>query len=171
MCNLKTSHAAAASERSRKLRIHPYLILDRIGVRLYNVFVLPVLLYNYSTWCLTDHDISSLEVFHRRHLRRVFRTHFPQHISKADLYKSCNTKWLRISLTQSILELFGHIFRRSQPIPAQLNMLRYYDSTGQMPSYRGRTTTCLPTILGKDIRLTIAILSVSAIPQISTPCQ
>nr|CCA18934.1 AlNc14C60G4397 [Albugo laibachii Nc14] len=137
-------------------KLRERLLPEILRVHLYNVRVLPILPYNLDTWVLTDHDISSLEVFHRRHLRRVFRTHFPQHISKADLYKSCNTKWLRISLTQSILELFGHIFRRSQPIPAQLNMLRYYDSTGQMPAYRGRTTTCLPTILGKDIRLTIA---------------
>ena len=129
------------------------MVPEALRVRLYNVYVLPILLYNCGTWGLTDHDIESLEAFHRRHLRRVLRVHYPQHISNAALYKRCKTAPLRLHLTKSRWRLFGHILRRAQPIPAQLNMVRYYATVGTMPAYRGRMRTCLPTVLDKDLRL------------------
>ena len=33
--------------------------------------------------------------------------------------------------------------------------LRYYDSAGNLPTHRGRTPTCLPAVLDKDLRLDI----------------
>nr|CCA23568.1 endonucleasereverse transcriptase putative [Albugo laibachii Nc14] len=151
----RKSHATAAFKRFWKLWLHPHLLPESLRVRLYNAYVLPILLYNCGTWGLTDRDIGSLEAYHRRHLRRVLRIHYPQHISNADLCTRCNTKPLRIHLTRSPWKLFGHILRRAQPIPAQLTMLQYFASARQLPAYRGPTPTCLPTILAKDLRLDI----------------
>nr|CCA28178.1 hypothetical protein PITG_00382 [Albugo laibachii Nc14] len=95
----RKSYATAAFRRFWKLWLHPHLLQKNLRVRLYNVYVLPILIYNCGTCDLTDRDISNLEVYHRRHLHRVLCIHFPQHISNADIYKRCNTKPLRIHLT------------------------------------------------------------------------
>ncbi|CCI43313.1 unnamed protein product [Albugo candida] len=152
---LRKAHATAAFKRFWKVWIHSHLLPETLRVRLYNIYVLPILLYNCGTWGLTEREIGSLEAYHRRHLLRVLRIHYPQQISNADLYKRCNTKPLRIHLARSRWRLFGHTLRRAQPIPAQMNMLRYYDSAGNLPTHRGRTPTCLPTVLDKDLRLDI----------------
>ena len=68
---------------------------DHIGeekrLRLYNCLVLPVLLYNFSTWRLNKKDENTIDLFHRSQLRYLIGKKFPFTISNVNLYKRCKS--------------------------------------------------------------------------------
>ncbi|KAG6611604.1 putative EndonucleaseReverse transcriptase [Phytophthora cinnamomi] len=74
---------------------------ERTRVRLYNSYVLPILLHNCGTWALTKGDVLGLESFHRRQLRQVLGVRYPRRISNAALYKRCNARPLRYRITKA----------------------------------------------------------------------
>lgn len=65
--------------------------------KLYNVYVIIIVLYDCGTGALIERDIGGLEAYHRSHLRRLLRIHlrrllrihYVEHISNVDLYKWC----------------------------------------------------------------------------------
>ncbi|EGZ30617.1 hypothetical protein PHYSODRAFT_467847 [Phytophthora sojae] len=103
--------------------IWPQYVSDATRVRLYNCYVLPVLLYNSGTWALTPSELSGLESFHRRQLR--------------------SERPRRHRITAARWRLFGHILRRPE-IPAYTQMAAYFDSSSK-GTWRGRPRTTLPT--------------------------
>ena len=42
-----------------------------LRLRLYESFVVPVLIYNMGTWGLTKTELDRLDAYHRRHLRQI----------------------------------------------------------------------------------------------------
>ncbi|RMX63187.1 hypothetical protein KXD40_006725 [Peronospora effusa] len=57
--------ATAALHRMWKVWLRPSKTSEATRLRLYNCYVLPILLYNCGTWALTDSVLRSLESFHR----------------------------------------------------------------------------------------------------------
>ncbi|EGZ07846.1 hypothetical protein PHYSODRAFT_527293 [Phytophthora sojae] len=121
--------AAGALRRLWTIWIRPQYVSDATRVRLYNYYVLPVLLYNSGTWALTPSELSGLESFHRRQLR--------------------SERPLRHRITATRWRLFGHILRRPE-IPAYTQMAAYFDSPSK-GTWRGRPRTTLPTVLDADL--------------------
>ena len=61
--------ASVAFRNMWKIFVRHQRISECNRLRLYNVYVRPVLLYNCGTWGLTETVMKSLEAFHRRQLR------------------------------------------------------------------------------------------------------
>ena len=75
-----------------KLWKRPQCASLRARMRAYNAFVLPVLLYNASTWVASQSIVNKLDVLHREHLRRVKGVAWPFRISNKVLYSSCGAE-------------------------------------------------------------------------------
>ena len=118
-------------------------------VRLFNAYILPILLYNCGTWSLTKTNESALNSFHRSLLRRVVGIFWPDKIKPEELYK--RTEALELSQTIAIRRhtLLGHILRLNIEAPAQKAMNNYYMSTPKLLPKRPKTI--LPAVLKKDL--------------------
>ena len=115
-------------------------------MRAYNAFVLPVLMYNASTWGLSKSVEKKIEAFHRTQLRQVMGVKWPFVVSNKVLYKCCKAKPLGVTLRQLRWNLFGHVLRLSPDTPAQVAMDFYCNSVGEQ-KFKGRTQTTLPVLL------------------------
>eukprot|EP00644_Phytophthora_capsici_P005377 jgi/Phyca11/96606/e_gw1.1.1544.1 len=125
----RKSLAAAALRRLWTVWLRPHYTTDETRVRLYNCYVLPVLLYNSGTWALTTTQLLRLESFHRRQLR--------------------SEQPLRHRITTARWQLFGHVLRRPTDTPAFIQMEAYFATgTGK---WRGRPRTTLPLVLDADL--------------------
>ncbi|KAG6623819.1 putative EndonucleaseReverse transcriptase [Phytophthora cinnamomi] len=129
--------ARAALNRMWTLWLRTSSTSERTRVRLYNSYVLPILLYNCGTWALTKGDVLGLESFHRRQLRQVVGVRYPQRISNAALYKRCNARLLRYRITKARWALFGQVLRGSDRNPEFMQMARCFDSSTE-GGWRGR---------------------------------
>ncbi|KAE9335811.1 hypothetical protein PF008_g13319 [Phytophthora fragariae] len=145
--------ARAALNRMWTLWLRTSQTSERTRVRLYNSYVLPILLYNCGTWALTKGGVLGLESFHRRQLRQVLGIRHPRRISNAALYKRCNARPLRYRITKARWVLFGQVLRGSDRNPAFMQMARYFDSSTE-GGWRGRPRTTLPTLLDQNFRNT-----------------
>ncbi|OQR83644.1 hypothetical protein ACHHYP_14464 [Achlya hypogyna] len=124
--------------------------LARMRLRLYSAYVLPTLLYNFSTWALTAGDVAGLESFHRRQLRQVIGIHYPTHIGNDRLYERCKATPLRFRLTASRWSLLGHILRSSRDIPANRAMDAYF-ARSDSARWAGRPMSALPRQLDANL--------------------
>ena len=93
--------ASAALHRMWKVWLGPSKTSESTRLRLYNCYVLPILLYNCGTWALTYSMPRSIESFHRRQLRKVIGVHYPNTISNDQVYVRTKTEPLRFHLLHS----------------------------------------------------------------------
>ena len=114
-------------------------------MRVYNSFILPILLYNSNTWGVTDAAIHKLETFHRRQLRTVLGIFYPFTISNKELYKRCKATPIGSILRESRWRLFGHVLRLPVDAPAQIAMDFYCSQKESIQ--KGRPQTTLPVVL------------------------
>ncbi|KAE9016063.1 hypothetical protein PR003_g8690 [Phytophthora rubi] len=117
--------------------------------RLYNCYVLPILLYNYGTWALTPAELASMESFHCRQLRSVLNVRYTQRMSNAVLYEICQERPLRHRVIAARWRLFGHILRRPDT-PVYVQTAAYF-APSDKGFWRVRLRTTLPTVLNADL--------------------
>ena len=67
-------------------------ISEKLRLRLYQAFAIPVLTYNGGTWGLTVALEESLDSFHRQHLRSLLGVRWPQKITNVSLYARCKAE-------------------------------------------------------------------------------
>ncbi|XP_029655707.1 uncharacterized protein LOC115229511 [Octopus sinensis] len=79
--------ATAALSRIRKKWLQAWPISRALGSRFYNAFVKPVLLYNSSTWGISDTELKTIDSFHPKQLRLLHGIHWPSKINNLSLYK------------------------------------------------------------------------------------
>jgi len=79
----------------------------RARMRAYNAFVLPVLLYNATTWGISQSVVNKLDVLHRKHLRRVMGVAWPYRVSNKVLYAHCKAEPLGPVLRRLRWNLFA----------------------------------------------------------------
>lgn len=129
-----------------------HLVSERLHIRLYNAFVLPVLLYNCGCWSLTLAGGARLDSFHRRQLRSLLGIKWPQRISNTALYTRCQAEKLTTVLRRQRWKLLGHILRMDSNVPAVQAMHRYFNpQPDSVPKWRGRPRTTLPLTLQADL--------------------
>lgn len=80
-------------------------------LRLYNTFVLPVLLYGSETWTLTQADSAKLDAVDQFCLRRICGVHWSDHISNAAIRKRTGQPPVTSTIAKRRLSLFGHVAR------------------------------------------------------------
>ena len=121
---------------------------EQLRIRIYNVFIPPILRYNLHTTDLTQLQLSTLDTYHRKQLRFICRIFYPARIPNKDLYHRCRTTPISIMIIEQRWKLFGHILRLPFTSPPQLSMQQYYILR---PTGRGAPRTTLPVQLNKDL--------------------
>ena len=122
-----------------------------LRLRLYDSFVVPVLVYNMGTWGLTKTELERLDAYHRRHLRQIIGIQWPHRISNTALYRRCRCRPISENVKSARWRLFGHVLRMPLDAPAQQAIDYYFADTG-VGTFRGRPRTTLPTALSADLR-------------------
>ena len=126
------------------------LVSERLRIRLYNAFVLPVLLYNCGCWSLTVAGGARLDSFHQRQLRSLLGIKWPQRLSNTTLYIRCQAEKLTTVLRRQRWKLLGHILRMDNDVPAVQAMHKYFNQPHGEPKWRGWPRTTLPLTLQTD---------------------
>jgi len=86
-------------------------IKTSVQMLFYRAFVLPHFMNGMYAHVLNSSDMQQLEVVHRRHLRRITRTHYPYFISNVHLYQRAGAKRLEHYFMKQRWKLFGSILR------------------------------------------------------------
>ena len=81
-------------------------------LKLYNSYVLHVLIYGSECWRMTDKDINRLSSFHNTCLRKIMKMFWPNKISNKDLHDITNTKDMETLLIQKRWRWLGHVLRK-----------------------------------------------------------
>ena len=143
--------ASAAFNRMTTLWIRGDKIKNATKLKLYTSLIKSILLYNCGTWALTQKEEQKLDSFHRKQLKRVLNIYYPTKISNKKLYKKCDERPLSIQILESRWQLFGHILRRDEHIPANKAMIAFFTPSGQT-KYKGRPPTTIYTKLNQDLK-------------------
>jgi hypothetical protein len=121
-----------------------------LKLRVYNCYILSVLLYNCGTWGLTEAIERKLNVFHRNHLRRMCNIRWPTMISNSDLYSRCQALPLSALLRKRRWELLGHCLRLPGDAPAQIAF--DFAVSKLTPRRVGRPRACWLTKVRQELR-------------------
>ena len=119
-------------------------------LRLYKALVLPILLYNASTWATTKAVFEKLNAFHRRQLRSLLGIKWTDKVTNDEVYERTNSQPLSLIITRSRWNLFGHILRRPSDIPANVAMQSYFEPSTKA-GYRGKPPINIPKLLDEDL--------------------
>ena len=144
--------ANVAFHKMKSIWLRRHHVSEDLRLRLYNAFVVPVLLYNMGTWGLTQKQTDGLDSYHRKQLRQVIGIRWPHRISNAALYKRCKCGPLNIRITEARWRLFGHVLRLPRDVPAQMQIDEYFKREVGVDSWRGRPRTTLPAVLHEDLK-------------------
>jgi len=80
-------------------------------IRLYNVYILPVLLYGAETWTLTKVLSAEIDSFDQWCQRRILRLHYSQHVSNHEVRRHTDCILASEIIQSRRLKLFGHTAR------------------------------------------------------------
>ncbi|XP_065197602.1 uncharacterized protein LOC135829123 [Sycon ciliatum] len=141
--------AAAACRLLWSLWSRRSTVGEELRLRLYNAFVLPVLVYNAGTWGLMAAAEGGLDAFHRGQLRSLIGFVWPQKIATTALYDRCKAEPISRIITRARWRLFGHILRLPSDAPAVLSMVSYFQCDDH--KWRGRPRITLPVKLDDDL--------------------
>lgn len=118
----RISQARAAFSKMWKIWLYNKKIKLDTRIKLYNACVKSILTYNMGASGASEAKLEAMNWAHRRHLRQIMKIHFPQKITNEELYKACKTGKVSTNIHQQRLELFGHILRQPENIPANIVM-------------------------------------------------
>ena len=112
---------------------HKNKISQNKKLRIFNAYILPILLYNCGTWSSWKTSEEKLDAFHRRLLRSVIGVFWPEKIPNEELY--CKTSQIKLGSTirNRRLTLLGYILRLSPDLPAQTLMEAYFQAPNKQP--------------------------------------
>ncbi|XP_029654863.1 uncharacterized protein LOC115228422 [Octopus sinensis] len=148
----RKSLATFALKRLNNIWLRGKKISASLKIKLYNMFVKPVLLYNSSSWALTVQEMKNLNSFHRMQLKYILGIFWPKRISNKHLYSRYNAHPLDEEIRCNRWGLFGHILRMDRKTHANLAMEHHY-APHPGTNFRGRPRITLPTLLHQDLTL------------------
>jgi len=82
-------------------------------LRLYQTYIVPVLMYGCETWAITKYLLSRLDAFDTWALRKILRKPYTCHVSNAEVRETTGCSPLSHLVTNRRLRLFGHVARSS----------------------------------------------------------
>ena len=101
--------AAVAFQRLWSLWVRKRNISEGLHLRLYNAYIVPVIVYNMGTWGLTPAEWARFDAFHRRQPMQVIGIRYPEKISSNALYGRCECGPMSLSAIKARWGLFGHV--------------------------------------------------------------
>jgi len=82
-------------------------------IRLYQTYIVPVLLYGCETWSTTKLQCSRIDAFDMWALRKILRIPYTRHVTNVEVGATTGCHPLSHLVTDRRLRLFGHIVRSS----------------------------------------------------------
>jgi len=82
-------------------------------LRLYQTYIVLVLMYGYETWATTKYLLSRLDAFDTWALHKILRIPYSRHVSNAEVRRTTGCSPLSRLVTNRRLRLFSHIARSS----------------------------------------------------------
>ena len=147
----KIQLASVAFRQHLKLWPRRHLTSLRLRMRVYNAFVMPVLLYNVGALALSDKLGNTIDVFHRRQLRYVLGIRWPTTISNQRLYAITKSKPISLLAKERRWTFFGHICRLPADVPARRMMASFFRASSLLVKRVGRPKNCLAAVLNNDL--------------------
>jgi len=80
-------------------------------IRLYNVYILPILLYGADTWSMTVASSRRLDAFDQWCLRRIVHIPYTAHITNEEVRRRTGQPPVTSVIAKRRLRLFGHLAR------------------------------------------------------------
>ena len=80
-------------------------------IRLYNVYILPILLYGADTWSMTVASSRRLDAFDQWCLRRIVHIPYAAHITNEEVRRKTGQPPVTSVIAKRQLRLFGHLAR------------------------------------------------------------
>jgi len=124
-------------------------ITEERKIRLYDSLVVSVLLYNCCCWAVTQTVLESVDVVHRKHLRRLLNIYWPSTISNNALYTRTQTIPLSKRIEKARWTMLGHVLRSDNSTPAYQSFLFAAFGCKEFKGRRGRHRTNLFDIIVK----------------------
>ena len=150
----------AAMKKLEKIWLNGSRVRLTTRVKLLDSMVMHVLKYNSLCWALRKSDISSLNAFHRRLLRRICKIHWPNRITNKKLYKLTKTIPLTVQITKARWRYLGHVLRMDPESPPHKAMLYYFASEPcHVKKHSGGKRCTIHTTLQNDIKDTLSIFN------------
>lgn len=84
-----------------------------------NTLVMSIFLYNSELWTLTKKIETSLDIFHRKILKRMLQIFWPKKMSNKRLYEICNEEEVSKTIKRRRLRWTGHLLRLPESTPAK----------------------------------------------------
>ena len=146
--------ASVALIKTKRVWFNKYKSISlKKKIKLYNLLVKSILLYNCSTWGLTKNDEKALNSFHRQQLRQVLGIKCPHKINCKTVYKITNSRPISIYITERRWKLLGHILRLDANTPARKSMKFFFEKRSNK-KYPGRKRATIYTTIQRDIHKT-----------------
>ena len=101
-------------------------------IRVFNVYVSSVFLYNSELWTTTNKIEDDIDIFQRKLLRRILSIYYPNIISNEDLYRKTNQQPWSERIFYRRLSWIGHLLRLDPTTPAR-KALSYYLQPAKRP--------------------------------------
>jgi len=148
--SLRIQKASGAFSQLGKIWNNSSILLST-KIRIYEAAVLTILTYGSEVWVTTKAQMSRLEVFHQRCLRRILRVRWFHHVSNISVFQQTETTNIEAVVAASRLRWLGHVLRMpNERLPRFL--LDWNPNFGKRSRGRPRKTW-LNTAL-EDTRLT-----------------
>lgn len=118
-------------------------------IRVFNVYVKSVFMYNSELWTLSKKLENDIDIFQRRLLRQILKIHYPDIISNENLYKKAKQKPWSDIIRKRRLSWIGHLLRLPENTPAR-QALKTYLNPAKRP--QGRPKLNWVTQVQKDLK-------------------
>jgi len=132
--------------KSKKIKV-------RTKLRLYSVYVKPMLLYNAAALEVTDLGAEKLDTLQRKHLRIIHKIFYPKRISNPELYRISSAYPLQLDITIQRWKYIRKVLLFGQDNPARKMMDNYYADIKNKKGKKGAPPTTIPTIIDHDLSL------------------
>ncbi len=123
-------------------------VSNKIKIRIYNAYILPILTYNCEIWTLTETLSEKVNTFHRKQLRRIIKSRWQRKMKNEKLYEYTKTKELTIYVRKRRLSWFGHLMRLHPDTPARKSLKEFLRP---VPRPVGRPPKTYIETINKDI--------------------
>ena len=135
----RLAKAQGAFARLRKIwKSQQYSLHTKI--RLYNSNVKSVLLYGSECWRVVKSDMTRVESFHNRCLRRICRIFWPNKISNRDLYTQTGSQSIVGEIKRRRFRWLGHVLRMEENRISKVALR--WTPPGKRKRGRPKTTWC-----------------------------
>ena len=149
--NRRIQLASVAFRQHYKLWPRRKFMSLKTRMRVYNSFVLPVLTYNAGAMALSKQLEAKIDTFHRKQLRALTGTTWPNTIPNKNLYELTQTKPISQIARERRWVFFGHVCRLQPDTPARQIMHSFFIADTLIKRRSGRPASSIVRVLQEDL--------------------